>query len=85
MKGYLSKQIQNHFTACCIRTLKPGTGPGTDNRAWSRSDFTFEDPAISAGIGISGLDGLIRLDVARSLQGREPNAWRVYLSVDGLI
>jgi len=53
--------------------------------AGSRSDFTFDDPAISAGIGISGLDGLIRLDVARSLQGREPNAWRVYLSVDGLI
>jgi hypothetical protein len=53
--------------------------------AGSRPDFTFDDPAISAGIGISGLDGLIRLDVARSLQGREPNAWRVYLSVDGLI
>jgi len=53
--------------------------------AGSRSEFTFDDPAISAGIGFSLLDGLIRLDVARSLQGREPNAWRVYLSVDGLI
>jgi len=53
--------------------------------AGSRSDFTFDDPAISAGIGFSLLDGLIRLDVARSLQGRDPNAWRVYLSVDGLI
>ena len=56
-------------------------------RQWagSRSEFTFDDPSISAGIGVSALDGLIRLDVARSLQGREPNAWRVYLSVDGLI
>jgi hypothetical protein len=53
--------------------------------AGARSEFTFDDPAISAGIGVSGLDGLIRLDVARSLQGRDPNAWRVYLSVDGLI
>lgn len=53
--------------------------------AGSRSEFAFDDPAISAGIGVSGLDGLIRLDVARSLQGRDPNAWRVYLSVDGLI
>jgi integrase len=32
-KGSVSKQIQKHFTDCGIRTLKPGTGPGTDNRA----------------------------------------------------
>jgi len=53
--------------------------------AGDRSAFAFDDPAISAGLGVSGLDGLLRLDVARSLRGRDPDAWRVYLSVDGLI
>jgi len=53
--------------------------------AGPRSEYSFEDPSISAGIGVSGLDGLVRLDVARSLRGREENAWRVYLSVDGLL
>ena len=53
--------------------------------AGPRSEFTFDDPALSAGAGISMLDGLVRLDVARSLQGRDPEAWRVYLSFDGVI
>ena len=53
--------------------------------AGARSDFRFDDPSISAGIGVSGLDGLVRLDVARSLRGRADDAWRVYLSVDGLL
>jgi len=53
--------------------------------AGARSAFTFDDPAISAGLGVSALDGLLRFDVARSLRGRDPDAWRVYLSVDGLI
>jgi hypothetical protein len=53
--------------------------------AGPRAAFTFEDPSISAGIGVSGLDGLVRLDIARSLRGRDPDAWRVYLSVDGLL
>ncbi len=53
-----------------------GPGRGRDTRIrWSgsfcsaisagretSSEFTFDDPAISAGIGVSGLDGLIRLD-----------------------
>jgi hypothetical protein len=53
--------------------------------AGARSAFSFDDPSVSAGIGISALDGLLRLDVARSLRGRDPDAWRVYLSVDGLL
>jgi len=53
--------------------------------AGPRSEYSFEDPSISAGIGVSGLDGLVRLDVARSLRGRAGDAWRVYLSVDGLL
>jgi len=53
--------------------------------AGDRSSFTFDDPAISVGLGVSAFDGLIRFDAARSLQGRDPNAWRVYLSVDGLM
>lgn len=53
--------------------------------AGDRASFTFEDPAISVGLGASAFDGLIRLDAARSLQGRDPNAWRVYLYVDGLM
>ncbi|MEJ2548224.1 MAG: hypothetical protein P8125_10465, partial [Gemmatimonadota bacterium] len=58
---------------------------GDTGWAGARSSFNFDDPAISAGIGVSGLDGLVRLDVARSFRGRDPDAWRVYLSVDGLL
>ncbi|MCL7938148.1 MAG: outer membrane protein assembly factor [marine benthic group bacterium] len=58
---------------------------GDTGWAGARSAFAFDDPAISAGIGVSGLDGLLRFDVARSLRGRDPDAWRVYLSVDGLL
>ncbi|MCL7956806.1 MAG: hypothetical protein M8843_02210 [marine benthic group bacterium] len=58
---------------------------GDTGWAGARSSFSFDDPAFSAGIGVSGLDGLLRLDVARSFQGRDPDAWRVYLSVDGLL
>jgi hypothetical protein len=32
-RGSVSKQIQKHFTACGIRTIKPGTGQGTGTRA----------------------------------------------------
>ncbi len=29
----ISKRIQDHFTACGVRTIKPGTGKGTGKRA----------------------------------------------------
>ncbi len=32
-KTAVTRQIQRHFTNCGIRTLKPGTGPGTRRRA----------------------------------------------------
>ena len=53
--------------------------------AGDRADVRFDDPALAAGVGVSALDGLLRLDVARSLRGRDPDAWRVYLSFDALL
>ncbi len=53
--------------------------------AGDRGDIRFDDPALAAGLGVSALDGLLRFDVARSLRGRDPDAWRVYLSFDGLL
>jgi len=53
--------------------------------AGDRADVRFDDPALAVGVGVSALDGLLRLDLARSLRGREPDAWRVYLSFDGLL
>lgn len=48
-----------------------------------REAFTFEDPAVSVGIGSSLLDGLVRVDLARAV--RRASAWRLHLYLDGLL
>jgi hemolysin activation/secretion protein len=53
--------------------------------AGPRSGFGDGGPAASAGVGISAMDGLLRIDVARSLRGRDPDAVRVYVRLDGLL
>lgn len=71
-----------------LSTRDPGlrlTGFVDAGWAGDRTDLRLDDPALSAGVGVSALDGLLRLDVARSLRGRDPDAWRVYLSFDGLL
>ncbi len=93
LRGFPNTPDANQGTAFWLGRLEIGTLVplarvilfGDIGWAGPRAAFTFEDPAISAGIGASVLDGLLRLDIARSLRGRDPDAWRVYLSVDGLI
>lgn len=40
-------------------------------------------PLLSAGAGISLLDGVVRLDVARAL--RAPTGWRAHFYLDGVL
>ena len=50
--------------------------------AGPRADFRFDDPAVSAGIGVSLLDGLIRADLAHAV--RLGSGWKIHLYLDGL-
>jgi hypothetical protein len=43
----------------------------------------WSDAVASAGAGFSVLDGIIRLDLARGLQG--PRSWRLDFYLDGLL
>lgn len=47
----------------------------------ARDGWDFDPPLLSAGVGASFLDGLIRVDLARAL--RSPTGWRVDLYLDG--
>ena len=49
----------------------------------NRDAWDFDPPLLSAGIGASFLDGLLRFDVARAL--REPKGWRVDLYLDAAL
>ncbi|HEX6040175.1 BamA/TamA family outer membrane protein [Longimicrobium sp.] len=49
--------------------------------AGARDAWDFDPPLLSAGVGASFLDGLIRVDLARAL--RSPTGWRVDLYLDG--
>lgn len=53
--------------------------------AGPRSAFDTGRPAASAGLGVSALDGIVRMDVARVLRGRSPERIRVHLYLDGLL
>ncbi|MEX1258860.1 MAG: hypothetical protein WEG36_14695 [Gemmatimonadota bacterium] len=48
----------------------------------SRSGFTEGKPEVAVGAGISLLDGIFRLDVARNLRGTK--SWKLLLYLDGL-
>ncbi len=45
--------------------------------------FTFEDPWIGVGAGVSLMDGVVRLDLARGV--RRGKIWRLYLYLDGVL
>jgi hypothetical protein len=49
----------------------------------ARDGWDFDPPLLSAGIGASFLDGLVRFDVARAL--RTPTGWRVDLYLDAAL
>lgn len=51
--------------------------------AGPRADFTRGKPLVGAGVGVSILDGLVRLDLARGLRG--PKGWRFDLYFDGIL
>ncbi len=51
--------------------------------AGDRPEFGSGVPLLSAGVGGSFLDGVIRVDLARAL--REPKGWRVALYLDGIL
>jgi hypothetical protein len=48
----------------------------------TREGFTEGKPEVAVGAGISLLDGIFRLDVARNLRGTE--SWKLFLYLDGL-
>jgi hypothetical protein len=54
---------------------------------WAGPTSAFDSgrPAASAGLGVSALDGILRVDVARVLRGRSPERIRVHLYLDGLL
>lgn len=49
--------------------------------AGERGGWEFDPPLVSAGVGASFLDGLVRLDLSRAL--RAPTGWRLDLYLDG--
>ncbi|HEY0810141.1 MAG TPA: ShlB/FhaC/HecB family hemolysin secretion/activation protein, partial [Longimicrobiales bacterium] len=51
--------------------------------AGARDEFSKGKPLLSAGAGLSMLDGLLRFDVARAL--REPKGWGVVLYFDAAL
>ncbi len=52
--------------------------------AGDRGEFATSQAAVSAGIGASLLDGILRVDIARALRGRDPLRTRVHIYFDGL-
>lgn len=51
--------------------------------AGAREDFGAGEPSLGAGAGVSILDGLLRVDVARGFTGG--GDWRLHLYSDGLL
>lgn len=51
--------------------------------AGPRGEFGSGRPLIGVGVGVSFLDGLVRMDLARAL--RNPTGWRLEFYVDGLL
>lgn len=60
-------------------------GFGDIGWAGPRDTFSSGRPASSAGLGVSVLDGILRMDVARVIRGRSPERIRVHLYLDGLL
>lgn len=51
--------------------------------AGPRNSFGDGGPSLGAGLGVSALDGLLRVDVARGFHG--DGEWRLHLYTDGLL
>jgi hypothetical protein len=70
-------EVGNSFPAARI------TGFADAGWAGNRESFRQGKPLLSAGIGASFLDGLVRIDLARAL--RAPTGWRLDFYFDGII
>lgn len=68
------------------RTYHAVAGTVFADAAWAgeRSDFDAGDMLYGVGFGISLLDGLVRFDVARGLNGPDPG-FRVHLTLDSIL
>jgi hypothetical protein len=53
--------------------------------AADRGDLTLDAPFIAVGGGISALDGLLRADLARGVQGAGPLRWQFLVYLDALL
>ncbi len=51
--------------------------------AGNRADFATSNALLSAGVGATIMDGLIRVDLARAL--RKPKGWRLELYLDAIL
>jgi hemolysin activation/secretion protein len=51
--------------------------------AGDRTDLQTRASMLSVGAGVSFLDGLVRIDLARSLRGKRD--WRLHASLDGIL
>jgi hypothetical protein len=89
LRGYEgSSAVGSSFARGRVELSRGGQAVGVavyTDWAWAgdRSAFDAEDGLWSAGIGMTTLDGLIRIDLARGL--RAPTGWRVELYLDSLL
>ena len=60
---------------------------GFSDLAWAsdRSELDMREHAVAVGAGVSALDGLLRLDVARGVHGPGPLRWQLHLYLDALL
>ena len=70
-------ELANRFPGARLLLFSDAGWAGPRAAGWS------ERPLLSAGIGASFLDGLVRLDLARAL--RAPRGWRLDCYVDGIL
>lgn len=70
-------EVANNFPAARLSLFSDAGWAGP------RTSFTSGRPLLSAGVGASFLDGLIRLDLSRAL--RTPRGWRFDVYADGVL
>ncbi|MBA4156943.1 MAG: hypothetical protein H0X65_05650 [Gemmatimonadetes bacterium] len=89
MRGYAPTALGGEAfwrTRAEVATTRPGARlVGFSDVGWAgpRDQITLDAALLSAGVGASFLDGLIRLDLARALRGER--GWRADLYVNGAL
>ena len=70
-------EVANAFPAARVAVFSDAGWAGP------RADFARGRALVSAGVGATSFDGLLRVDLARAL--RAPRGWRLDFYVDGLL